>query len=60
MKPCWCKFFLAVAIIILVWVNISWAKIGITAVAAIIAIMSLWGGCCCKDKCECETGKNNK
>jgi len=57
MKTCWCKLILAILIIVFVWMDISWAKIAITALAAIIAIMSLWGGCCCgKDK-NCEEKK---
>jgi hypothetical protein len=34
--------------------DVSWAKIAITILAAIIAIMSLWGGCCCKKDNCCE------
>lgn len=59
MKPCWCKFVMSVLIIVFLWMDVSWAKIGITVVAGLIAVMSLWGGCCCKsnDKCREESKK---
>lgn len=60
MKSCWCKFAMAVLIVILAWMDVSWTKIAITVLGVIIAVMSLWGGCCCKGKCECETEKTEK
>ena len=51
MKICFCRLALAIIIIVLVWWNPSWAKIGITVAASIVAIMSLSGtSCCCNDK----------
>ena len=60
MNPCWCKTVMAILIIIFVWMDASWIKIAITIIAAIIVLMSLWGGCCCKGKCECAKEEKNK
>jgi len=57
MKTCWCKLIMAALIIVFVWMNYSWSNIAITVLAALIAVMALWGGCCChKDNC-CEEKK---
>lgn len=57
MKPCWCKFVLAVLVIVFAWWDVSWAKIALTVLGAIIAIMSLMGTCCCAGSCKCEEKK---
>ncbi|MFH1226045.1 MAG: hypothetical protein V1684_02050 [bacterium] len=51
MKICWCGLIMAVLIIVLVWWwTPSWADWGITVLAALLAVKSFWGGCCCGQK----------
>ena len=54
MKMCFCKIVLGALVIVFAWWTVSWANIALTVIGAIIVIMSFWGGCCCKGKCECE------
>jgi len=51
MKLCFCRFLLAVGIVVLaiVWGPEAWAKWVIVIAAAILAIMSLfYNVCCCR------------
>ncbi len=51
MKLCFCRFLLAVGIMVLaiVWWPEAWAKWVIVAAAALLAIMSLfYNTCCCR------------
>jgi len=51
MKLCFCRFALAVAIVVLAifWWPLSWAKWVIVAAGAILAVMSLfYKSCCCQ------------
>ena len=53
MKLCFCRFLLAVAIVViaLFWLSAAWAKWVIIAAAALLAIMSLfYNKCICQDK----------
>ncbi|RJQ17021.1 hypothetical protein C4573_03095 [Candidatus Woesearchaeota archaeon] len=48
---CWCKSVLAVLIIIFVWLPGTVFNVLITIAAALILILSLTVGCCCKGSC---------
>jgi len=52
MKQCWCRFVLAVLVIVLAWWCPPWSKWALTVVGAILAILALTGKCCCATKCE--------
>jgi hypothetical protein len=58
MKFCFCRFLLAIAILVLAigWWPASWVKIVIIIASAILALMSLfYNVCCCrKGKGSCE------
>lgn len=51
MNPCWCRFVLAILIIVVLYLNVTWAKIAITILAALLAILALIGKCFCKPTC---------
>ena len=53
MKPCWCRFVLAVLVIVLTWWAPSFTKIALTIIGALLAIMALASNkCCCQPSCE--------
>ena len=52
MKPCWCRFVLAVLVIVFAWLHVSWANIALTVLGALLAILALSMKCCCAEKCE--------
>lgn len=52
MKPCFCRFILAVLVIVFAWWHPSWGKIALTVIGALLAILALVGVCCCRAKCE--------
>ena len=55
MKFCFCRFILAIAILVLaiVWWPASWVKIVIIIASALLAIMSFfYDTCCCRRKKE--------
>ncbi len=54
MKLCYCRFILALLVILFAWWNVSWAAIALTVIGVILAIMALWcNKCyCCKPKEE--------
>ena len=54
MKFCFCRFLLAIAVLVItiVWWPAAWAKIVIIIAEALLAIMSLF-----YDKCCCRKGK---
>ena len=47
MSKCWCRFAIAVLIVILVWLPYSWNKIVITILGILLAVLALVGICCC-------------
>jgi len=47
MSKCWCRFAMAVLIIVFVWLDYSWSRIAITVLGILLAIMALIGTCCC-------------
>ncbi len=47
MSKCWCRFAMAVLIIVFAWLPYSWNKIAITILGILLAIMALIGTCCC-------------
>jgi len=58
MKVCWCKLILSLLIIVFVWWwTPTWANWGITIAAAIIALSSLFGFCCCGKSCDMKKDK---
>jgi hypothetical protein len=46
-SPCWCRFVLAILVIVFAWWHVSWANIALTVLGALLAILALSGGCCC-------------
>lgn len=47
MTKCWCRFAMAVLVIVFVWLPYSWTRIAITILGILLAIMALIGTCCC-------------
>jgi len=56
MKPCWCRFVLAILVIVFAWWHVSWGNIALTVLGALLAILALSGKCCCAAKCEEKPG----
>jgi len=52
MKPCWCRFILAILVIVFAWWHVSWGYIALTIIGVLLAILALVGWCCCRPKCE--------
>ena len=52
MSRCWCGCVLAVLVIVFAWLPVSWAKIVLTVLGALLAIKELAGICCCAAKSE--------
>lgn len=52
MSRCWCACVLAVLVIVFAWLPVSWAKIALTVLGALLAIKALVGTCCCAAKSE--------
>ena len=52
MSKCWCRFVLAILVIVFAWLTFSWAKYVLTVLGAILAIQALAGVCCCASKRE--------
>ena len=51
MSACWCRFILAVLVIVFAWWHVPWAYIAHTVIGALLAIMALkYDTCCCKKK----------
>jgi hypothetical protein len=55
MKLCYCRLILAILVIVFAWWNPSFAKIALTVIGALLAILALTGACCCKAKLEAKT-----
>jgi len=55
MKACWCRFVLSLLVIVFAWWVVSWGKIALTIIGALLAILSLIGTCCCDAKRKAET-----
>ena len=55
MKLCFCRFILAILVIVFAWWNPSFTKIALTIIGALLAILALTGVCCCKPKLEAKT-----
>ena len=55
MSRCWCRFALAVLVIVFAWWDPSWAKYALTVLGGLLALGALGGGCCCAALCK--TGK---
>jgi len=55
MSKCWCRFVMAVLVILFAWLPYSWNKIAITILGVLLAIMALVGTCCCAVRAEAKT-----
>ena len=47
MSTCWCRFVLAALVIVFAWWSVSWGRIALTILGALLAIMALSSACCC-------------
>ena len=47
MSQCWCRFALAILVIVFAWWQVSWGRIALIILGVILAIMALIGTCCC-------------
>ena len=49
-KPskCVCSFVLAILVIVFAFVNVSWAKIALIILGALLALIAICGCCCCR------------
>ena len=52
MSRCWCGVVLAVLVIVFAWVDVSWARIVLTVLGALLVIKALAGKCCCAEMME--------
>ena len=51
MALCFCRFILAVLVIVFAWWAVSWGNIALTIIGALLALMALnHNFCCCTDK----------
>jgi hypothetical protein len=50
MAFCFCRFLLAVLVIVLAWWNPAWAKIGLTVVGGLLLLLALKRDFCCMGK----------
>ena len=56
MPRCYCRFVLALLVIVFAWWSVSWAKIALTVLGGLLAVLALVGTCCCS-ACKREIGK---
>ncbi|MHC4556267.1 MAG: hypothetical protein ACYTFW_04195 [Planctomycetota bacterium] len=47
MSKCWCRFALAILVIVFAWLPFSWSKIALTILGILLAVLALVGTCCC-------------
>ncbi|UCG59857.1 MAG: hypothetical protein JSU70_10115 [Phycisphaerales bacterium] len=52
MSRCYCRLVLAILVIVFAWLSGLWAKIALTILGALLAILALVGTCCCAAKRE--------
>jgi hypothetical protein len=52
MSKCWCRFAMAVLIIVFAWLDYSWTRIAIIILGVLLAVMALIGTCCCAAMAE--------
>jgi hypothetical protein len=52
MSRCWCRFALAVLVIVFAWLPVSWANIALTVLGGLLAVLALTGACCCASICK--------
>jgi len=60
MSKCWCRFAMAVLVIVFAWLPYSWNKIAITILGVLLAIMALIGTCCCAAMTEGKAKQTEK
>ena len=64
MSKCWCRFVLAILVIVFAWWGVSWGRIALTVLGVILAYLALDGRCCCasikSSKTECPTCQDDK
>jgi hypothetical protein len=59
MRLCFCRLILAILVIVFAWWNPGFAKIALTVIGALLAILALTNACCCRPKC-CEEKTEEK
>lgn len=50
MTFCFCRFILAVLVILFAWLNVSWAPIALTIIGVLLVILALKRDFCCMAK----------
>ena len=50
MAFCFCRFILAILVIVFAWWHVSWAYIALTIIGALLAILALKRDFCCMAK----------
>jgi hypothetical protein len=50
MGACYCRFILAILVIVFAWWHVGWNKIALTVLGALLAILALVRTCCCDAK----------
>lgn len=55
MAFCFCRFILALLVIVFAWWTVSWGAIALTIIGALLAFMALAKDfCCCRKTACCE------
>ncbi len=52
MSKCWCRFGVAVLVIVFAWLPYSWNKIVLSVLGVMLAGAALAGTCCCAARAE--------
>ena len=60
MSPCWCRFVLAVLVIVFAWWQVSWGQYALTVLGGLLAVLALVGSCCCGSKRVCANPEAEK
>ena len=50
MSFCFCRFILAILVIVFAWLNVGWANIALTIFGILLAILALKRDFCCMAK----------
>ncbi len=48
MTFCFCRFILALLVIVFAWWHFCWVEIVLTIIGALLAILALTSKCCCR------------
>ncbi|MGD8499965.1 MAG: hypothetical protein PVJ86_04920 [Phycisphaerales bacterium] len=60
MSRCWCRFGMAVLVVVFAWLPFSWAKIVLTVLGVLLAGAALIGTCCCTTMAQPKEKPENK